>query len=80
MQKKSSLASMVMSKDENENVKGDRQTTERAGRRATTAGAGLRNSQHRAKREGIHRTGRDSRRDDMSAGTSLNTILKGANM
>lgn len=58
MQKKSSLASMVMSKDENENEKGDRQTTERAGRRATTAGAGLRNSQHRARRERIHRTGR----------------------
>lgn len=44
MQKKSSLASMVMSKDENENEKGDRQTTERAGRRATNAGAGLRDS------------------------------------
>lgn len=47
---------MVMSKDENE--KGDRQTTERAGRKATNAGAGLRDSQHRAMCEGIHRTGR----------------------
>lgn len=58
MQKKSSLASMVMSKDENENKKEGRQTTERAGRIATNAGAGLRNNQHRATCEGIHRTGR----------------------
>ena len=58
MQKKSSLASMVMSKDENENEREGRQKRERAGRRATTAGAGLRDSQHRAKREGIDRTGR----------------------
>lgn len=58
MQKKSSLASMVMSKDENENEKGDRQKRERAGRIATNAGAGLRDSQHRAMCEGIHRTGR----------------------
>ena len=58
MQKKSSLASMVMSKDENENKKGGRQTTERAGRRETTAAAYLRDSTRRAMLEGIHRTGR----------------------
>lgn len=58
MQKKSSLASMVMSKDENENEKGDRQTTERAGRREATAAAYLRDSTRRAILEGIHRTGR----------------------
>ena len=58
MTEKAMFAILVMSKDENENEKGDRQTTERAGRRATTAGAGLRNNQHRAMREGIDRTGR----------------------
>ena len=58
MQKKSSLASMVMSKDENENEKGDRQTTERAGRRETTAAVCLRDSTRRTMLERIHRTGR----------------------
>ena len=42
----------------NENKKGGRQKRERAGRRATNAGASLRNNQRRAMCEGIHRTGR----------------------
>lgn len=37
MQKKFSLASMVMSKDENENEKGDGTKTERTGREAKPA-------------------------------------------
>lgn len=57
--------------------KGGQRTKERAGRRATTAGAGLRKSQHRAMREGIDRTRRDNRRDEMSAGASLKYDFKG---
>lgn len=58
MQKKSSLASMVMSKDENEKRKGGQNKTERAGRREATAAAYFKDSTRRAILEGIHRTGR----------------------